>query len=475
MLISLNLALIFNLLFFGEMLGISVVLFTVLLVAAVVLFALREKMALKKHFWMIPCIIFFALMPGVRDSEFLTFLNICATFGLLLLFAHQLSGTPVFLLKLREYISVLILVPLRMVGRSWFTMSKIGQIHSSLKHRETGLRVLKGVLMAVPILVLFGILFSQADLAFGQFMKGIINVHISESTFRYILLLVFAFVASLGFLSYIFFPKHVEPKSLQQSSVTARSDKGIEVMVFLGLISVLFVLFIGFQITYLFGGEAQISTASFTYSEYARRGFWELLAVSAITLVLLLASETYARTTSKNNPKFLVPALILIAEVGIVILSAFKRLSLYIDAYGMTTLRFYVIGFIILLAALFVLVAVKFIGSKQEQFFAFGTLLSVIAFLAVINLMNPDALIASVNLERYRAIGKIDASYVAGLSSDAEAWKIWLYTNVTGDDKRILREALQEDRDKLGQPDIPWQSANFSRSQALKLLQGFEE
>ncbi len=424
---------------------------------------------------MILPIIFFASMPGIHDSEFLTFLNICATFGLLLLFAHQLSGTPVFLLKLRDHVSILILVPLRMLGRAWFSFSKIGQIHSSFTHREITLRVLKGVFMALPVLFLFIVLFSRADLAFAQFTKSIIDIHISERSLQYTFLLVFAFVASLGFLSYIFFPKQAQVTTAHQHSGGEMSGKGIEVLVFLVLISVLFAVFIGFQITYLFGGAAQIGTAGFTYSEYARRGFWELLAVAALSLVVLLASETYARASSKNDRKFLIPALILIAEVGVIMISAFKRLSLYVDTYGMTVLRLYVIGFIMLLAALFILVAVKFIWSKHEQFFAFGMLLSVIAFLAIVNLVNPDAFIASANLERYRLTGKVDVPYIATLSSDAAPWKIALYRQVTGDDKSLLQAGLHRDKDSLEQARIHWQSANLSRSQALKLLRNFGE
>jgi hypothetical protein len=157
---------------------------------------------------------------------------------------------------------------------------------------------------------------------------------------------------------------------------------------------VLFLLFIGFQVTYLFGGEANIMNAGFTYAEYARQGFWELLAVAALSLFVLLASEKYADVEGKKDKRFLLPALILIAEVGVLIASAFKRLSLYMDTYGMTVLRFYVVGVILFLVALFILLAVKFITLKRESFFAFGTLLSLVTFLMIINLMNPDGFVA---------------------------------------------------------------------------------
>jgi len=146
-------------------------------------------------------------------------------------------------------------------------------------------------------------------------------------------------------------------------------------------------------------------------------------------------------------------------------------LSLYIDAYGMTMLRFYVAGCIMLLSTLFILLAIKFIKSKQEQFFAFGALLSITGFLIVVNLMNPDAFIARSNMEQFSRTGKIDVLYVRELSADAEVWKIELYKKLEGEDKEVLRELLQKQKDKLQKSSSDWQSANLSRSRALKLLQ----
>jgi hypothetical protein len=363
-LISIGLAFVFNYLFFEKLIGISILIFTLILIGAVLAFSWYQQLPLKKIGWFIVPIVFFALMPSIRANEFLTFLNVCATFGLLMLLAHALAGTPAFVMKLRDYVILMVFVPFRMLGRALFTISQVSQIHSNSRHRDIWIRIVKGVVMAVPVLIIFGLLFSQADLAFSQFINNFVDISISERSIQYLVLLVFAFTAALSFFAYIFFPK--EAKSVvshEQSNTAVQSGKGIEVLVFLGLIAVLFLVFIGFQVTYLFGGEANIIDAGFTYAEYARRGFWELLAVAILSLVVLLASEQYAGVELKRNRQFLIPALVLIVEVGIIMVSAFKRLSLYIDAYGMTTLRLYVAGFIMLLVVLFILLAVKFIQS----------------------------------------------------------------------------------------------------------------
>ncbi len=476
-LLSLGLALVFNYLFFSKLIGISVFVFVVILLGTVLGFAHYQKVPLKQTWWLVALIAFFSLMPGIRANEFLTLLNVVATFGLLILLAHQLIGTPVFLMKVRDYFLLAMLVPFRMLGRGLSTVSKLGQIHSNVQHRDVWIRVLKGVVMAVPILIIFGALFSQADLAFSQFLSNFIDINISERSIQYLVLLAFAFVTGLCYLSYIFFSPPVIPVSTNESSSAGRpessinSDRSIEVLVFLSLISLLFFLFIGFQVTYLFGGQANITTWGFTYAEYARRGFWELLMVAILSLFVLLASEQFAGTEEKKNKHFLVPALVLITEVIVVIISAFKRLSLYIDAYSLTEQRFYVTVFVIFLLALFILLAIKFIKTKPENFFTFGTLLTGTAFLIVVNLINPDAYIANSNLKRYSKTGKIDTYYIASLSPDATTQKVELYHKLDGDNKEQLRSWLASQQTKLETENNRWQAFNLSRSRALKLLQ----
>ncbi|MEX0649795.1 MAG: DUF4173 domain-containing protein [Candidatus Andersenbacteria bacterium] len=474
-LISLGLAVTFNFLFFDKLIGISVLIFTVVLLGAVFLFGLRQQLHFQKIWWLGLPILFFALMPSIRSNEFLSFLNLCATLGLLMLLAHELTGTPTFLMKLLDYLSLAVLVPLRMLSRALYSVSLIGQIHSEVKHRDVWIRVIKGVLMAIPLLIIFGVLFSQADLAFSRFINSFVTITISEHSIQYLVLLLFAFVAALSWLSYIFFPKKIpQTKTDEKSKAVTPGGRNTEVLVFLGLISTLFLVFIAFQITYLFGGETNIAKAGFTYAEYARRGFWELLAVAMLSLVVLFVSEKYAGVESKRNKQFLIPALVLIAEVIIVIASAFKRLSLYIDAYSLTALRFYAAGFIMLLLALFILLTVKFMKAKQEQFFTFGTLLLVITFLVAVNIVNPDAFIAKSNMEQYNRTGKIDVLHVGELSADAEPWKIELYQKLEGEDKEVLREFLQKDKDHLQKSSDNWQSANLSRTRALKIIQEVE-
>ena len=473
---SLGLAIIFNWLFFYKLIGISVLIFTLFLLGAVFVLYWHQRSIFRKNWWLVPPLLFFALIPSIHASEFLVFLNICAILGLLMLLAQGLIGLPAPVLKLRDYFSLLLQGPLRMLGRALFTIAKVGQVHSEEKNRDLWLRVLKGTIMALPILIIFGLLFSQADLVFSQLLNRFLTVSISERTAQYLTLLLFAFVAALSFLSYITFPKETSSTAFPESRRTALPPgRGIEVLVFLGLISLLFLVFIVFQVTYLFGGEMNIVNAGFTYAEYARRGFWELLAVAILSLLILFACDKYTDSESTKDKRFLIPALVLIVEVIIVIVSAFKRLSLYIDAYSLTAPRFYAATFIMLLSVLFILLAIKLIKAKPEQFFTFGTLLTLIIFLVVINVINPDAFIATSNTKRFYRTGLIDIQHIGLLSTDAISQKLEMLHKLEGENKALLQDILSNEKAYLRTSSTAWQSANFSRARALRLLTGIGE
>jgi|GEM_PF-5702923 len=74
-------------------------------------------------------------------------------------------------------------------------------------------------------------------------------------------------------------------------------------------------------------------------------------------------------------------------------------------------------------------------------------------------------------MDKHGRTGKFDVAYLRELSVDATALKIELYNKLEGEDKEVLRGLLQKEKDKLQESSAYWQSANFSRARAFKLLQ----
>ena len=57
------------------------------------------------------------------------------------------------------------------------------------------------------------------------------------------------------------------------------------------VLCVVYLLFISMQAKYLFGAFWGALPEGFSYSEYARQGFFELCRVAAINIVILLATK----------------------------------------------------------------------------------------------------------------------------------------------------------------------------------------
>src|SRR5574341_14316 len=93
--------------------------------------------------------------------------------------------------------------------------------------------------------------------------------------------------------------------------------------VFLGSLAVLFVAFVGIQVTYLFGGSDTMEAAGITYSEYARRGFFEHLLVAGIVAATLFGLELLVGRASRL---YVASALVLITLTGAICASAVLRL-----------------------------------------------------------------------------------------------------------------------------------------------------
>jgi hypothetical protein len=267
-------------------------------------------------------------------------------------------------------------------------------------------------------------------------------------------------------------PNDEEPWEASMDAVPSHISIGfVEVATLLVLVSGLFLSFGLIQFAYLFGGESNISAAGLTYAEYARRGFFELVAVSVLTLGLILGLHHLARRdTARQQLIFNVLGTLMVALVLVLLASAYWRMSLYEQAYGYTHLRLYVQVFELWLAATFgwLLLALWW----RPRRFAIGAFVAALGFLATLNMVNPDATIARENLERYRATGHLDAHYLAGLSEEAVPYLLPALDYVKGPEHDVLARALGDRlRHMERTPDWrEWQALHWSRSEAFELL-----
>jgi hypothetical protein len=209
----------------------------------------------------------------------------------------------------------------------------------------------------------------------------------------------------------------------------------------------------------------------FTYADYARRGFFELIAVSLLTLCLILGLHWITwRETFPQAVFFRILGTVMAVLTLLLLASAFYRMWLYEDAYGYTALRLYVHVFEVWLALLFGWLLVTL--WVKPRHFALGCFVAAIGFLSTLNIINPDALIAQQNLERYASTGKLDVYYLADLSEDAVPPLLEAINTLDPSDRNILLSAfgdkLQNMQHNLSWQDLP--SFNLSRLDSYNAL-----
>jgi hypothetical protein len=236
-----------------------------------------------------------------------------------------------------------------------------------------------------------------------------------------------------------------------------------EVAIVLAIVNVVFAAFVAVQIRYLFGGRGLVeSRLHLTYAEYARHGFFELLAVSLLVLPLLFGAHALLRHRSPFSLRA-VQALsaVLIALSLVVMASALERMRLYQREYGLTELRLYATGVIIWLGFVFVWFAATVVRARPRLFVT-GTLVSGFVATLALNIANPDALIARTNLDRPH----VDVAYLGNLSDDAVPVLLERLPSLPARLRvPLARELLR--RDDVGEGVLGW---NVSRSRAGGLL-----
>jgi len=236
----------------------------------------------------------------------------------------------------------------------------------------------------------------------------------------------------------------------------------------LSLLNIVYITFTVIQFAYLFGGNSFMLPSSFTYAEYARRGFFELIAVAIINFGILLFSITFVKKESRKANAVINAFLSAIAVFTFVLLiSAFYRMALYEMAYGYTYLRIFVQAFMILLFVLFI-INLAYIWYRRLPIIKLYILCSLIIYITL-NFANVDAIIARNNINRYYSTEEIDVGYLTMLSYDAIPEMTRLLKSEDKEIVNAVNDYFEKEKKILSEQD-QWQSYNFSKIKAQKVL-----
>jgi len=403
--------------------------------------------------------LFFSGMVAVRASPQLIVFNIGATLLLLAVITEVNARGSIREFFLWDYVRLL-----RLPFAYLFSLvSTVTSVRLPFSGEDTSRQVIRGLLIAIPVIVVFTLLFAQADPTFHRLLTAFGDFSVADNA----ILIIVAFVFLCGALSFSF----AAPKRVSTAFAFPEVKLGrIETAILLGSVNALFLSFILLQATYLFGGLSNITEGGFTFAEYARRGFFELIAISAFTYLILFAAEKLiGKDADRHARSFRVLSAALVLQTFVLMAFASNRLSLYEAAYGFTVERLYSHAFIVLLFAVFLVLAWKIFIDARENTFLLRTFSAAILFWIGMNLLNPDLFVAEKNLERYAATGKLDYEYLTELSADAAPILLRAFEEGGDPDRAPLGRALYER--SLAKPPS-WQSWNWSRENARRMLSG---
>ena len=250
----------------------------------------------------------------------------------------------------------------------------------------------------------------------------------------------------------------------------------VVLLTILFLINAIYAIFSFIQFRYLFGGSSFIAPSSFTYAEYARRGFAELVVVTIINFGILIFGITFVKKESKRIFTAIRALLtLLVIFTFILLVSAFYRMTVYEQAYGFTYLRIFTQAFMIMLFFLFI-INIIYIWYRKLPIIKSYFIVSLAIYI-ILNFANVDVIIAKNNINRYFESGQIDVAYLKGLSYDAapEMQKLFVTIKSSADlkEKQMALELsgyFKERKSEL-ENQKSWQSFNISKYRAQQTIE----
>ena len=441
-------------------------------------------------------IVFFAGMTAIRTEPFTTATNGLITLGSVVLFTLTLRNGAWVRFNLKDYLvntlklglnafagGILFFAKTKPAGASAETAeADPAESAEAPKKPRKSAPYIRGILLALPVVILFTVLLASADSVFNARLEGLVDWiridNLGEFFFRLTYIAIIAYLL-LGAYYYGL----VESEKLQAGPADQPMVKPflgtIESSIILGAVDLLFLTFVILQFTYLFGGTENITLEGFTYSEYARRGFFELVAVAVISLGLfyLLSQETN-REGKAQKWLFSGLGLLLVAQVGVILVSAHTRLSLYEAVYGFTRLRTITHVFIIWLGILLLIAAGLELARKMYRL-PFAVVLFIFGFGLTVNAMNLDRFIVEQNIHQALTTDEqsdyagLDAHYLYTLSYDAipPLFETFDQPGLPADLKEELGGVLACRSVTEQTPDsAPWTSWQASRAEARSLF-----
>jgi hypothetical protein len=482
---------------YGTALGINAVLLTAIVLAAAWMIAYRAGRAdrLDPLDWWIPLgALVVAGMIGLRSDPTLLFLDSVTAATLLGASMAAIAGA-----RLTRQ-SALAITVLGTVVLGW---TCVGILRVAAAARTAGgtpgwrprsqipswvAPIARGLLIAVPLLIMFVALFASADAIFATLAGKLFafQLDLGELPIRICLALLIAWpvagLLAVGAGGSGIDRERVGPVPQSLGAAVAEPLPllprlgTIEAVTILVAVDVLFATFVVLQLAYLFGGLDTMAAGGITYANYARGGFFQLVAVTVLAggLVICLHAVVEHRTRL-----FVVSAVALAGLAGVVLASAALRLALYQQAYGWTELRFYIDATIVWLGIGIVAATLLFVRDRM-RWLPHAMVIAAIGVLIGVNVIGPQRLVADQNVARLLDPALVppdgrqglDVWYMLTLDDDAVPALVRGLPALSAEDRAAATDQLSYRWEQLQRSELTaWPAWNLARDEARHALQ----
>lgn len=408
--ISIILAVLHSILFWGKSLGASVTLFSVAVLFCIMyIFERSGKIKNSKAFLLSLPIILLSITYFIFNNLFFTISNMVV---IIVLFATMITLAIFDYKEIIKKVSLIIFRPiakiedmLRDCGNEFSKNEKKCKTESENKNIK---KVMLGILISLPILIIILMLLSSADTIFAsginQITHSVFNligqIELGDIFYR-ILLIVLITIYIMAFVYNIYDMQEEQNENNQKNSqriINKISFDNIISNTILTILNFVYLIFCYIQIVNLFIGYSNLP--EYEYANYARQGFFQLMIVSIINLIIILVTTHNKNEASKKQKKYLQTMNVMLAVFTVIILiSSFMRMHLYEQAFGYTFLRL-MVYFILITEAILIVPTVIYIFNNKIKLVKIYSII-ILTMYIIVNYSNINGMIVNKNISLY--------------------------------------------------------------------------
>jgi hypothetical protein len=320
--------------------------------------------------------------------------------------------------------------------------------------RSKARTLVRGSLITLPVLGVITALLASADPIFADLLQP-------DVSFPRLAVRVELFVLGSLFLSAALYVTRAGPRAEPRG--TPRMLGSVEAIVILGGIAAVLLAFVLVQLGAGHGvGHETLAARGIAVADYARSGYFQLLAVVLITSLTLVVVDAFRRGTAERRTlERVLSSFIVLLALAVVVVSM-QRLTLYVDAYGLTMLRLSCVPAAAWMSIVLLLIGTWTVVARWGRHWLPGmalvTLLLAIFGFAVVN---PESFVVSYNVSM-ESTTPTDIEYLATLSDDAIPTLVASLDSLSQPDAFTLRTALCQRTQNVGE----WSTWSLSKQRA---------